>query len=73
MAGTQIVGDGGSNINRLNTIKRRLGVNEMALSEDGEQAIKDSKNIQYVDIKRMIKASEPSEINFLDNSIPTTE
>lgn len=67
-AGTEIIGDAGSNRNRLNGIKSKLGVEEMMLYDETENFIKkeDSKNF----IVRLREASTPNEINFIDNSVP---
>lgn len=68
MAGTQAVGDGGSNKNRLETIRRKLGVEEMRMSDEAEDYVKQTQNMGL--LKQMQQASLPNEINFIDNSVP---
>jgi uncharacterized protein (DUF1499 family) len=72
MAGPENIGDGGSNRNRLEVIRRKLGVEEMALA-----ATYDEKDLYQEQDKlglfgRMNAASMPNEINFLDNTVPST-
>lgn len=66
MAGTEIVGDAGANRNRLNDLKSKLQLVEMGAYEETDNYIKtqDSRNI----FDRLLEASKPSEINFIDNS-----
>lgn len=66
MAGTSVVPDGGSNRNRLATIQRKLNLKEMSLNSDVEEAL-DAKPDFFSYQK---KAQAPSEINFVDNSVP---
>ena len=66
MAGASVVPDGGSNRNRLATIQRRLNLKEMSLNSDVEEAL-DAKPDFFSYQK---KAQAPSDINFVDNSVP---
>eukprot|EP00597_Dinobryon_sp_UTEXLB2267_P008615 CAMPEP_0170084492 /NCGR_PEP_ID=MMETSP0019_2-20121128/19681_1 /TAXON_ID=98059 /ORGANISM="Dinobryon sp., Strain UTEXLB2267" /LENGTH=217 /DNA_ID=CAMNT_0010300619 /DNA_START=92 /DNA_END=745 /DNA_ORIENTATION=+ len=68
MAGSQVLGDAGSNRNRLDSIKRKLAVKEMGMTEDTEVFLK--KNDQLSIFQRISAASQPSDINFVDNSVP---
>jgi len=68
MAGVQLVGDGGSNRNRLESIKRKLGVTDMGSSKEVDTYMKQVSNYGF--FKQMQEASQPSEINFIDNSVP---
>lgn len=67
----QPLSDGGSNKNRLESIRRKLNVKEMKMSEEAEDYIKQSDRRGLIQIIQ--DASQPSEINFLDNSVPTNE
>lgn len=67
----QPLGDGGSNQNRLEAIRRKLGVSEMKLSDAAEDYIKEVNKRGLLQI--MQEASEPNDINFLDNSVPQAE
>jgi hypothetical protein len=72
MAGPENIGDGGSNRNRLEVIRRKLGVEEM-----GVAATYDEKDLYQEQDKlglfgRMNAASMPNEINFLDNTVPSS-
>ena len=73
MAGPQIVGDGGAQKNRLDSIKRRLGAGwgEMGIEDDEEMAYLE-KMSQTNEISRNFGfgRNAASEINFLDNSVP---
>ena len=69
-AGMQVVGDAGSNRNRLEGIKRKLGVSEMQMDTETEAYLKETSALGLLQQMRM--ASEPSEINFVDNSVPET-
>lgn len=69
MAGPENIGDGGSNRNRLEVIRRKLGIEEM-----GVAATYDEKDLYKEQDKlglfgRMNAASQPNEINFLDNTV----
>lgn len=71
--GSGILGDAGSNRNRLVTVKNKLGLREMAVSDDAETYINTKKNqanwvISNFNIQDA--AQKPSEINFIDNSVP---
>jgi len=65
-AGTTMVGDGGSNKNRLANLQRKLGVKEMALEDEAEDAMKGNDFFSYQRV-----ANSPSAINLEDNSTPT--
>lgn len=67
-AGVQVVGDAGSNRNRLEGIKRKLGVSEMEMDGETEAYLKETSSLGLLQQMRMM--SEPSEINFVDNSVP---
>mmetsp|Transcript_24502 Transcript_24502/g.24743 ORF Transcript_24502/g.24743 Transcript_24502/m.24743 type:complete len:244 (-) Transcript_24502:49-780(-) len=67
-AGTQLIGDGGANKNRLETVRRRLGWTEMGVEKEMTDYIKMMDKTSF--IKRIQMASEPSDVNFLDNSVP---
>jgi len=69
-AGTQVVGDAGSNRNRLEGIKRKLGVSEMEMDTETEAYLKETSSLGFLQQMKMM--SEPSEINFVDNSVPET-
>lgn len=68
MAGPQVIGDGGSNLNRLDIIRRKLGVFEMGESEESVKFMEKEKNMGF--ITKMRRDSTPNEINFIDNSVP---
>lgn len=61
------VTDGGSNINRLESIKRKLGVKEMTIAIENEVYMKKRGNAGLFQV--MQEASEPNDVNFLDNSV----
>lgn len=67
-AGSQVLGDGGSNRNRLDSLQRRLKVGEMGMTEEAQEFIKKNENTNF--ISRIREASKPNEINFIDNSVP---
>ena len=71
-AGTDPIPDGGSNKNRLEDIKRLLNVQEMSLTfdeyDEDMKYIKDFDNMNF--ISKMQILSQPSSINFEDNSVP---
>ena len=69
MAGPENVGDGGSNKNRLEVIRRKLGVTEMGMNDEAEDFMKANEKLSIFD--RMNMASQPNEINFLDNKVPS--
>jgi len=68
--GTEIVGDGGANVNRLASLQRKLGLSEMQMDEDMAQYLKANREMNFLERIRM--ASQPNDINFLDNSVPKT-
>ena len=70
-AGTQVIGDAGSNRNRLDSIKRKLGVNDMGMNADAEQFIRKTEQLSI--FQQIAAASKPNDINFLDNSVPETQ
>eukprot|EP01038_Epipyxis_sp_PR26KG_P004798 gene4798-6725_t len=69
-AGSEIVTDGGNNRNRMNNLKSKLGLREMGLSTEDEEFIKAKEKSLF--FQRLREASKPSEINFIDNSVPET-
>lgn len=64
----QPLGDGGSNKNRLESIRRKLGVEEMKLNNEVENYIKEAEGVGL--FQMMNQLSQPNEVNFLDNSVP---
>lgn len=68
MAGPQVISDGGSNKNRLDIIRRKLGVTEMGESEESIKFMKKEESMGF--ISKMRRDSTPNEINFIDNSVP---
>ena len=70
-AGTQLIGDAGSNRNRLETVRRRLGWSEMGAEPELAAYLKEVESTNF--FQRMQIASQPSEVNFLDDSVPEAE
>ena len=68
MAGPQVITDGGSNKNRLDIIRRKLGVFEMGESEESIKFMAKEQSMGF--ITKMRRDSTPNEINFIDNSVP---
>jgi uncharacterized protein (DUF1499 family) len=68
MAGPQVITDGGSNKNRLDIIRRKLGVYEMGESEESIKFMAKEQSMGF--ISKMRRDSTPNEINFIDNSVP---
>jgi len=68
LSGPVLVGDGGSHRNRLESIRNRLSLNEMGTTIEQESYFKQQNDINF--IKKIRMASEPSAINFEDNSVP---
>ena len=75
-AGTQQVGDRGSNRNRLQSLQRKLGVAEQGVSEYGAEYFQSSSSglpfdglLPSANLFRA-GANEPNDINFLDNTVP---
>jgi hypothetical protein len=71
MAGSQVIGDGGSSKNRLDSIRRKLAVSEMGVTDTEAEYYKERSNFGI--IRQIAEASKPSEINFIDNSVPGAE
>lgn len=67
-AGSDIVGDAGSNRNRLLSLQKKLSVQPMGQDDEVDKFIKMNDKMNFIDKIRM--ASQPSEINFIDNSVP---
>eukprot|EP01041_Mallomonas_annulata_P003538 gene3538-7037_t len=67
-AGTQLIGDGGSNRNRLESVRRKLGWQEMGVAVEETEYLKQMENTNF--FQRIQMASQPSEVNFLDDSVP---
>jgi hypothetical protein len=63
-----VIGDGGSNKNRLDIIRRKLGVFEMGESEESIKFMAKEQSMGF--ISKMRRDSTPNEINFIDNSVP---
>lgn len=68
-AGADLVGDGGSNRNRLEAVRRRLGVQEMGMNDETAAYVEQVTNKMSF-FERLKAASQPNEINFIDNSVP---
>jgi uncharacterized protein (DUF1499 family) len=66
--GTEIVGDAGVNRNRLTQIQRKLQVEEMNYDNEVENYLKENDKLNF--FEKLRRASEPSDINFVDNSVP---
>eukprot|EP01031_Cornospumella_fuschlensis_P038146 gene38146-46352_t len=66
--GSDIVGDAGSNRNRLLSLQKKLGVKQMGQDDEVDKFMKMNDKMNFIEKLRM--ASQPSEINFLDNSVP---
>lgn len=69
--GGGVVGDGGSHLNRLRSIRSHLGLREM-----GSEPDEDAGGGSFLDKLRSgfgYTANGASEINFLDNSVPSAE
>jgi uncharacterized protein (DUF1499 family) len=67
-AGSQVIGDAGSNRNRLDSIKKKVGVSDMGMTTDAEQYIRKKEQLSI--FQQIAAASKPDDINFLDNSVP---
>lgn len=70
-AGPQIVGDGGSNKNRLDSLRRRLGVSEMDVTTEIEAMKRETAGLGFIQMLQTM--SQPSDINFIDNSVPDSQ
>ena len=73
-----MVGDGGSNRNRINEIQYKLGVKEMGMGDETTASYMSQKkalenNFIISNFNIQAAAQLPNEINFIDNSVPTTE
>jgi uncharacterized protein (DUF1499 family) len=81
MAGTQQLGDGGSNKNRLQQIQRKLGVKEIGVEEydsgyfefNGSGLPFDGLLPSTNFFKYQSRANDPAEINFLDTKTGVAE
>lgn len=62
--GGEVIGDGGSNRNRLQSIRTRLKLSEMNFDDETERYIREIKQRNV--FQMLQKASEPNEVNFLD-------
>ena len=69
MAGFSSVPDGGSSLNRLESVRRKLGLKEMQQSTEVDDYVKTVSNMNIISQMKMM--SEPNDINFIDNSVPT--
>ena len=69
-AGVEPIGDGGSNRNRIESIRRKLGWFEMGYQQDEQDYFKKMEKTNF--FERIQMASEPSDVNFLDNSVPSS-
>lgn len=65
-AGPEILGDGGSHKNRLESIKRKLNVKVSDQNEEMEEYMQEFES-KYNFIQKLQMASQPNDINFLDN------
>lgn len=63
-----VISDAGSNRNRLENIRRKLGVGEMGMTSDVESYMRENEKIPF--FQKMQAASMPNELNFLDNKTP---
>lgn len=70
-AGVQMIGDAGSNKNRLETVRRRLGWSEMGVDTEVSAYLKEMDKVNF--FQRLQMASQPSEVNFLDDSVPDVD
>lgn len=70
LSGPVPVSDGGSHKNRLKSILNRLEWSEMGTTKEKSNYMKENEEMNL--FKRMEKASQPNEINFIDNSVPET-
>lgn len=68
LGGSQIVGDAGVIRNRLSSIQRKLNVREMAMDTETENFMNSMKKKNIFELIQ--EASQPNEINFIDNSVP---
>ena len=81
MAGTQQLGDGGSNKNRLQQIQRKLGVKEIGIEEyDSGYFESNGSGLPFDGLlpstnffKYQSRANDPAEINFLDSKTGVSE
>jgi uncharacterized protein (DUF1499 family) len=71
MAGPQVVSDGGSHRQRIAAIKLNLGVLEMGETDESITFMEKESKMGF--IEKMKRDSTPNEINFIDNSVPTTQ
>jgi len=70
IAGPQIVvSDGGSHKNRLEKIRRTAGLVEMGSNVESQNYISDFENLNFFEKQKVL--SEPSDINFIDNDVPS--
>lgn len=65
---SEVVSDGGAIRNRLSSIQRKLGLKEMGMDAETEAYIKNTNELNF--FQQLQKASQPSDINFVDNSVP---
>lgn len=70
LSGPVPVSDGGSHKNRLKSILTKLNWSEMGTTKEKSSYMKENEEMNI--FKRMEKASQPNEINFIDNSVPET-
>ena len=69
MAGPQIIGDGGVQKKRLDSIRSRAKLNVMGESNDEDtKYLKKFEGLNF--ISKMQILSQPSDVNFLDNAVP---
>ncbi len=65
-AGPEILGDGGSHKNRLESIKRKINLKSSDQNEEMEEYMQEFET-KYNFIQKLQMASQPNDINFLDN------
>ena len=70
MAGPQIVvGDNGAHIKRIDRIKKRAGLVDMAATtNENQKYLEDFENLNFFEKQQLL--SKPSDVNFLNNDVP---
>ena len=69
MAGPQVIGDGGFQKKRLDSIRSKAKLNVMGESIDEDtKYLKDFEDLNF--FSKMQILSQPADVNFLDNKVP---
>jgi uncharacterized protein (DUF1499 family) len=71
--GASVVGDGGSHLNRLKSIRNHLKLREMGVEDDNEQFFQMQQQASFLNTLKSgfgYTSNKPDDINFLDNSVP---